>query len=119
MCLSSLRIAAAELVLDRQETEALIRVADEALCQGVYSYSLGELATVPSLRYEDACQWFLRAMKELAMPVPTNKAAARFLARQHISSIATRTILPYEGLCRLASFFYMRAELQLNNFNGL
>lgn len=84
----SLRIAAAYHALGMQTTDQLVRTADDALNYGVYSYSLGELATISDPRWFDCSQLFVAAMQELQVPLPNPAAAIKTLLEYHVVRMA-------------------------------
>ena len=101
MCLPSLRIAAARYALRQISSEELKQAADEALNQGLYSYSLGELATLFAPIMADAAPLFESALGELEIPVPSTEDAIALLLGHIIRSIIEGAVSPYEGLHRL------------------
>jgi hypothetical protein len=82
--LSQLRAIAARHVLDNADGADLVQAADVLLDAGIYTWSVGELATtsLPTLR--DIRRLFELALKELAIPLPSPEEAVRTLVRWHL-----------------------------------
>jgi hypothetical protein len=74
------RVTIARYALGLATSFDLVEAADAALTRGVYSYSLGELATMSSPTMADAGPMFAAALGELEIPLPSRKEAARVLA---------------------------------------
>ena len=66
----SLHIAAAHYALGLADTDQLVNAADDALSDGVYSYSLGELETFRNPTWHDCSRLFVAAMRELQATIP-------------------------------------------------
>ncbi|MCE9566337.1 MAG: hypothetical protein K8U57_30300 [Planctomycetes bacterium] len=80
----SLRMAAAYHALGVATKEQLIKSADDALNDGVYSYSLGELATARDPRWADCIRLFESAMEELESSIPDPTSAVDTLLECHV-----------------------------------
>jgi hypothetical protein len=94
----SFRIAAATHVLGMSRAEELVEAADALLARGVYSYSLGELATVQNPRHvsiAEVAPLFRAALRELGLPLLSVEDALRAVASDWIWKMA-------EGACEPA-----------------
>ena len=101
-----LRIAAARYVLGFELSEALPRVADDALNAGVYSPSLAELATTRNPIMSDVGPLLEKAIHELGMKLPDREQAVDILLQFYISEIAAGNVAPREGLRRVVRECY-------------
>ncbi len=110
MSLLRLRIAAARYALRHMSNnfsgEELKLGADDALNHGVYSYSLGELATLSVPLLSDAAPLFESALAELEIPLPSTEDAIASLLEHNIRSIVEGAVSPYEGIHRLVHECY-------------
>jgi hypothetical protein len=106
MCLQDLRIGAARYALRQVSSEELKQFADDTLNHGLYSYSLGELATLFAPIMSEAAPLFESALQELDVPLPSKEDAVTLLLEHIIRSIVEGTLSPYEGLCRLVHECY-------------
>jgi hypothetical protein len=115
MSLFSLRTLAARYALGAASAENLIRVADRLLTRGTYSYSLGELATVPNphaASLMDVGPLFVAALRELGVPLPASEADARaVLANRCIWAMA-------EGACPASQVFLRCWRDVVTNWDG-
>jgi hypothetical protein len=116
MSLARLRLAAARHALGLFTSEALRQVADEALDRGVYSHSLGELATTRHPILSEVGPLFEAALKELGVPLPSAEAAARSLTQRYLADIAEGACTPLDGLRRFATECY--GPLEHEPFGG-
>lgn len=80
----SLRMVAAYHALGVATKEQLIKSADDALNDGVYSYSLGELATARDPRWADCTKLFESALEELESSIPDPTSAVDTLLECHV-----------------------------------
>jgi hypothetical protein len=99
----SLRVAAAHVALDLVDTAQLVTAAHDALDDGVYSYSLGELATFKGTYRQDYLQLFMAALQELGECVPDLTDAVMTLLEQHCVSLAEGAAAPGDVLNQLYS----------------
>src|SRR5262249_27836041 len=114
--LAQLRIAAARHVLGFASTEELQRAADGLLDQGLYTYSLGELATRPGLILSDAGPLLKAAFRELGIPEPTKEDAIRTMLDHHIRAIVEASRPIYTTLDSLYYELYMPMTGQDRHF---
>jgi hypothetical protein len=114
MRLTGLRIAAARYALRQISSEELKQAADDVLNQGLYSYSLGELATLPAPIMADAAPLFESALGELEIVLPSTEDAVTSLLEHYIRSIIEGAMSPYEGLHRLVHECYYPAIAREN-----
>jgi hypothetical protein len=102
MSFSRLRILAARDALGIASATELIEAADSLLTRGVYSYSLGQLATVPNpdtACVADVAPWFFGALRELGIRPPSSRQEARaVIATWYIVNIAESTAEPESAL---------------------
>lgn len=103
MPLTSLRLTAAYYSLGLAGTEQLVNAAHAALDNGVYSYSLGELATVREPTWADCHPLFVAAVRELGLDVPDHAAAILTLVDVHATRLAEGSAGPEEVLGELYS----------------
>src|SRR5262245_31551716 len=94
----SLRLAAARFVLELATTAELIDAAHEALNDSVYSYSLGELATLREPTMADAQPLFVASLRELDIPMPTLDEALDTVMCGLIGAIAEGAVRLETGL---------------------
>jgi hypothetical protein len=97
----NLSLAAARFALDLASSEELVKLADDLLASGVYSYSLGELYSIRYPNLSDVCPLFTSSLKELGVPLPSREEAARTLVKGSISDIAEGNVTPLGGLTHL------------------
>src|SRR5438067_2100788 len=100
------RVIVARYVLEVVTSEELIGAADALLTEGIYSYSLGELATSTPPAYG---QWvvtprFVSALRELGIPLPSREEAARTLLTEYMRELAEGGPPPREALHRLRAW---------------
>jgi hypothetical protein len=86
--------------------EELRQAADDALNRGLYTHSLGELATSSQLIMADVGPLFEATLRELGIPLPSTENAVDFLLKRSIRLIAEGTVSPYQGLHDLVSELY-------------
>jgi hypothetical protein len=79
-------------------TEELISSADDALNEGIYSYSLGELATFRNPTWADCSPIFLAALRELDVPLPYLDTALVTLLEHHILRLVEGAVTPGDTL---------------------
>ena len=101
-----LRIATARYVLGLELSEALPKVADDALSAGIYSPSLAELATTRNPIMSDVGPFLEKAIHELGMKLPDREQAVDILLRFYISETAAGNVAPREGLYRVVRECY-------------
>jgi hypothetical protein len=106
----NLHLAAARYVLGELPSEALAKIADSLLEEGVYSLEIGELATTRHPVMADAGPLFEAALRDLNVKVPSRDEAVWILLRHHISRIASEDVRPRDGL-RSVLEVYNRADL--------
>ncbi|MDB5313374.1 MAG: hypothetical protein JWO38_7576 [Gemmataceae bacterium] len=99
----SLRIVAAYHALGMASTDQLVNSADDALNDGVYSYSLGELATFRNPTWADCSPLFVAALRELQIPFPEPAAAIGTLLEFHVIRMVEGVASPGEALHDLYS----------------
>jgi hypothetical protein len=100
----SLRLTAARHALGLLRSEDLVRAADETLAGGVYSYSLGELAT-SVYPWTGAGPLFLSALRELGIVPPDREEALSILTRHHVGRV-WEAADPRDALGRFMDDFY-------------
>jgi hypothetical protein len=118
MSLARLRLAAARRALGLLTTEEMVRTARDLLADGVYSDSLGELATTerdPALR--DVEPLLPAALRELGIPEPAPEEAIARLVKQAFRELLEAAPDP----CDWARRFYEQLvqPLQFGPFKGL
>src|SRR5262245_10104869 len=91
-------LAAAQYRLRLLDSVEMVQWADGLLTRGVYTYSLGELATGAAFRAPH--EWFLAALKELSVTVPEEKVAADMVLSRWIEDIAERREGPHPAIER-------------------
>lgn len=79
-------LAAARYRLGLLDTGGMVEWADELLSRGIYTYSLGELATGAPFR--QPYEWFLAALGELSVAVPSVQEAADLFMLRWVEDIA-------------------------------
>jgi hypothetical protein len=94
----SLRLTAAYVALGMAETSQLVGAAHDALDDGVYSYSLGELATFRDPTWADCYPLFVAALREFQEVVPAPAAAIMALLEHHAVRLAEGAATPAEAL---------------------
>jgi hypothetical protein len=92
------RLAVARFVLGIASSEDLIQASDSLLADGIYSHSLGEVATSCEPRSEEVAPRFASALRELAISVPTKNEARDILLKAHMREIAEGTPSPRGAL---------------------
>lgn len=115
-----LEIATAKFVFGLLSSRDLVQIADAALNRGIYSDAMCTLAFTEDPRMDEVNPIFEKALRELAIPLPSREDAAWRLLRHHIGSIASRTVRPREGLSRIVNEVYFPACLyeQSCNYTG-
>jgi hypothetical protein len=108
MALGDIRRMAAWHALGLVKGEDLRRAADDALTEGIYSWRLGELATLPRPIMADAEPLFAAALRELGLEMPSDEVAFRLLTLDDLGAIAEGACLPLEGLTRWDRGLYDR-----------
>jgi hypothetical protein len=94
-------LAAARYRLRLLDPGEMVRWADDLLIRGVYTYSLGELATGAAFRASH--EWFLAALGELSVAVPSEKEAVDLLLARWIEDIAERRQEPQTAVIRFGA----------------
>jgi hypothetical protein len=84
---ADVKLAAARHVLRLLPSDTATELAHELLQAGVYSYSLGELATLRHPIMSDVGPLFESALKELGFALPSREAAAKTVAQHYICGI--------------------------------
>lgn len=97
----NLSLAAARFALELVSSEELVKLADDLLTNGVYSYSLGELYSIRSPNLAVVSPLFISALKEMGISLPSREEAARTLVKGSLSDIAEGNVTPFEGLTHL------------------
>ncbi len=101
-----LNVAAARYAIGAITSKELQEAADDALNQGVYSYSLGELATSSEPIMVVAGPLFEAALRELGISRPSKEHAVNLLLEHYVRSIAEERVAAYEGLERIVRELY-------------
>jgi hypothetical protein len=83
-----LKIAAAQFALGVACAEDLINAADQALNDGVYSQSLGELYSFRNPTRSDCFPLFLAAMREIQIKIPDHYTSIITLVEYHLIRLA-------------------------------
>jgi hypothetical protein len=96
--LQGLRIAAARYALGLITSEELHQAADNALDHGLYSYSLGELATISQPMMAEVGPLFEAVLRELSIPLLSKEDATDLLLKRYIRLIVEETTPPHQGL---------------------
>ncbi len=96
--LSQFRAVAARYVLGCADGMALVQAADALLDAGIYSWSIGELATTPQSTLRDIGPLFESALKELAIPLPSPEEAVYALLRWHLCPVFERREPPHRAI---------------------
>jgi hypothetical protein len=108
MYFSTLRIAAARYVLGRISSEELRKAADDALDEGMYTCSLGELAINSGPIMVVAGPLFEAALRELNIALPSREDATCLMLDHYIGQIAEGAIAPYAGSTNLLASCIIR-----------
>jgi hypothetical protein len=98
MARGDLRFAAARFSTGLIRSEELRTVADEALSQGVYSYSLGELGTLAQPTWRESAPLFEAALYELDIAVPPIPEALVTVLAARIRALAEQVVTMGAGL---------------------
>jgi hypothetical protein len=93
-----LQQAAARCAVGWISGEELKAIADNALNRGIYSYSLGELATLINPILSEAGPLFESALEELCIPIPPKRNAIMAVAASCMRGILEGTVNPEVGL---------------------
>lgn len=99
--LSRFRAIAARHVLETADGSVLVNAADALLDAGIYTWSVGELATATQPLVRDIQHLFERALHELSIPLPSPEEAARLLARWHLCGVIEGRESPLQAAIRL------------------
>lgn len=99
--LSRLRAVAARYVLGNADGTTLVQAADTLLDAGIYSWSIGELATNPRPTLRDVGPLFESALKELVIPLPSPEESVRTLLRWHLCGMIEGRESPFRAIARL------------------
>jgi hypothetical protein len=99
--LSRFRATAALYVLESFDGTTLIKAADALLDAGIYTWSVGELATSPYPTVRDLRRLFELSLKELGITLPSPEEAARTLARWHLCGAIEGSDSPSQAAFRL------------------
>jgi hypothetical protein len=101
-----LRVLAAKYVLDRVTSQELVNAADGLLSQEVYSISLAELAGTRYPILSEVGPLFVRALRDLAVPLPSPEEAAELLVKHDLWQFTEGAIPTEEALHRFAKERY-------------
>lgn len=115
--LSRFRATAACYVLETADSTALVKAADALLDAGIYTWSIGELATTSQPALRDVGRLFELSLKELALPLPSLEEAARILARWHLYGAIEGREPPFQAIVRLRDdlSYPLRFDRRLSN----
>lgn len=115
--LSRFRAIAARYVLETADDLLLVEAADALLDAGIYTWSVGELATARQPPTHDARRLFELSLKELGIPLPSPEDAARMLARWYLYRAVEGSEPPFPAVVRLRDdlSYPLRFERALNN----
>ena len=102
MSLFTLKLAAARHVLGAIQAEELPLIADEVITRGVCSPALAELWLTRNPTLRDSAPLLEKALREVGIPLPTKAEAASTVAKYLIIRIVEGSILPSDGVRRLA-----------------
>lgn len=94
----SLRVAAASYALELAESALVVRVANEALDDGMYSHGLGELILLRYPIWSDCAPLFASALRELQIPIPEPVEAVMSLVEYHAVRLTEGTVSLGQGL---------------------
>jgi hypothetical protein len=97
----SLRLAAAAYAARWVSGDDLKKAASRALDRGVYSHSLGELATLPNPILSDAGPLLESAFRELGMAIPSRQEACMIATVGCIHAILEGVVAPEAGIKKL------------------
>ena len=100
-----LRLTAARLALGQVTADELVAAADAALCDGVYSPSLGELAYVRTPTRRECDPLFLSAARELGLAVPDPAAAVRTVVDHAAAGVFEGRVDPAAGAGELYDLY--------------
>jgi hypothetical protein len=95
---SKLRTAAARYVLNIDTIEDLVDAAHAGLDRGLHSYSLGELASQYTPTDLDSRRWFVAAMQELGIALPSREESVRILVDETTHAIVEEIWQPYQAI---------------------
>jgi hypothetical protein len=115
--LSRYRAAAARYVLDNADSTTLVEAADALLDAGIYSWSVGELATTPDSTTRDVGRLFEMSLKELAIPLPSPEEAVCTLVRWHLGGAIEGRDTAFQALERVRDevSYPLRFDRRLSN----
>jgi hypothetical protein len=99
--LSQFHATAALYVLESFDGTTLIKAADALLDAGIYTWSVGELATSPYPAVRDLRRLFELSLRELGIPLPSPEEAACTLARWHLCAAIEGRESPSQAAFRL------------------
>jgi hypothetical protein len=99
--LSRFRAIAARYVLETADRMVLVKAANTLLDAGIYTWSVGELATTTEPPERDVRHLFELSLKELGLPLPSPEEAARLLARWHLYGAIEGRESPVQAALRL------------------
>jgi hypothetical protein len=115
-------VVAAYWRLNLVASEDLPMIAAEMLSRGLDSRSLRVLAGEKHIVMSEAAPLLEAAFAELKIEIPSQKDAARIIARHYAGEALRGTLKPYQAASRIAEIYYLRdpEELEsLSNFPGL
>ncbi len=115
--LSRFRAIAARYVLETADGVVLVKAADALLDAGIYTWSVGELATTLEPPVRDVRRLFEMSLKELGIPLPSPEDAARILARWHLYGVIEGGVAPFHALMHLRDelSYPLRFDRRLSN----
>ena len=115
------KLLAAYWSLGQLKSEALPRIAQEALEAGLDVPSLRILAGEKNPTMSDAAPLFEHALFELGVPIPPQREAAIQIARCHAEAIVSGILSPIEGARRIIGEAYRYCDelTELLGFVGL
>jgi hypothetical protein len=110
MSIEVISVVAAKTVLDISALDEIIQTADRLLEQGIYTYSLGELATGGNPHGKGPERLLTDAAHELGFATPSRQEALMTLARYYLGRIAEGVESPFDGILRMWGEFYHPLE---------
>jgi len=105
-----IKLLAAYWSLGQLNSEALPRLAQEALENGLDSPSIRMLAGEQNPIMSDAAPVFEQALVELSVDIPTKREAAIQIAQHHAEAIVSGKISPAEGARRIIGEAYRQCD---------
>jgi hypothetical protein len=111
MLLEAFNVVVAKQALGIFDIGGTIDAADRLLENGIYTYSLGELATGGCPTGKGPPRLLTDAVQELGLALPTREEALTTLARHYIGRIAEGGDDPFAGIVRIWHECYKPLEL--------